>query len=340
MESSALASAFEAAHVWQWFHQEGDKRDTRRSFDAANNEALEEAFQAGAAQFGYQPPEERGYYSQWTVHLREKPARMVRSYSAEERRVLRERDEAREREQEDEMGAAWCAQLEGKLEAEFARYADEEEGEVDVEGIEQLCADLGVDTQDAVVLVLSWYMRAREMCVYTQEEWVRGLARLRCEDVPALKEQVPAMAAALEDWGFWTAVYKWSFAFAKENDQKSLGKEEACGLWPILIGDRWALLAPFVEFMGTVRDRVVSRDLWSELLEFMLMGGFGAALAPYLENDAWPVLLDDFLEWLTDTPEGKAAHKQATEAQAGQGGGAAAGSGAGWGVAVGGTGQA
>ena len=28
------------------------------------------------------------------------------------------------------------------------------------------------------MLVLSWYMRAAEMCVYTREEWVRGMARL------------------------------------------------------------------------------------------------------------------------------------------------------------------
>ena len=41
-----------------------------------------------------------------------------------------------------------------------------------------------------------------------------------------------------------------------------------------------------------------------------------------------------------NTPEGKAAHQKATEAQAERGDGAAAGAGAGWGIAVGGTGQA
>ena len=336
----SLIAGFEEGHVWQWFHQEGNKRDTRRAFDAANNEALEEALRDGAAQYGYQPPEERGYYSQWTVHLREKPARMVRSYSAEERCVLRERDEAREHAQQDELAAAWSRKQQGRLEAEFARYADEEDDEVGVEGIEKLCADIGVDTQDAVVLALSWFMRAGEMCVYTKDEWVRGMARLGCSTVSEVKEQVPHMRAALENWGFFLAVYRWSFAFAKESDQKSLGKDEALGLWPILIGERWALLDAFVLFMGTVRERVVSRDLWSELIEFMVQGNFGAVLEPYLENDAWPVLLDDFLEWMTDSPEGKAEHKKALAKQGERGGGAAAaGGGAGWGVAVGGTGQ-
>ena len=44
--------------------------------------------------------------------------------------------------------------------------------------------------------------------------------------------------------------------------------------------------------------------MWQELLEFLITGAFGADLGPYLENEAWPVLLDDFLEWLQEG-EGK-----------------------------------
>lgn len=335
----SLVEAYEDSHVWQWHHQEGDKRDSRQAFDPASNEEIESAYRTGEAACAYMPPEARGsYYSQWSVHLRGKPMRMVRGYSNEERVVLRERDELREEQQADELAQSWGRAHQAALDSEFTRFADPPEeddsgpGEIGIEGIERLCEEIGVDTQDVVVLVLSWYMRAREMCVFTREEWGRGMAALQCTQVSELRERVGDMRDALEDWKFFCAVYKWTFSFAKENDQKSLGKEEAMGLWPILLAKRWSLVDSFVVFMGTVRERVVSRDLWQELLEFLITGAFGADLGPYLENEAWPVLLDDFLEWLQEG-EGKDALAAAVAAEqtgdVGGGGGWAASSGAG-----------
>lgn len=41
----------------------------------------------------------------------------------------------------------------------FLRYKEEDEEGVGVEGISQLCADLGVEPDDIVVLVLRWVLR-------------------------------------------------------------------------------------------------------------------------------------------------------------------------------------
>ena len=72
--------------------------------------------------------------------------------------------------------------------ADFARrqsptrsclYPDEEEPDtITDEGIEKFCSDLGIDTQDVAILLIAWKMDAANMCVFTYEEWSRGLTAL------------------------------------------------------------------------------------------------------------------------------------------------------------------
>lgn len=61
----------------------------------------------------------------------------------------------------------------------FSKYSDKEDTDFIYEdGIAQFCSDLGLDPEDPVMLVLSWYMEAATMCVFTREEWVKGLERI------------------------------------------------------------------------------------------------------------------------------------------------------------------
>ena len=56
---------------------------------------------------------------------------------------------------------------------------DEEEPEtITDEGIEKFCSDLAIDTQDVAILLIAWKMEAANMCVFTYEEWNRGMAAL------------------------------------------------------------------------------------------------------------------------------------------------------------------
>lgn len=66
------------------------------------------------------------------------------------------------------------------VEREFARFADASSGKIGDEGVVALCEALGVDPQDPVTLALSFQMQAKEMCVYTKEEFVQGFTTLGC----------------------------------------------------------------------------------------------------------------------------------------------------------------
>lgn len=47
------------------------------------------------------------------------------------------------------------------------------------EGIEKLCTDLQLKTDDPLVLVLSWKLNAKVMGMYTFSEWLEGMAELK-----------------------------------------------------------------------------------------------------------------------------------------------------------------
>lgn len=70
---------------------------------------------------------------------------------------------------------------ESAIVAEFARFADNESPELILEdGISAFCDELGIDPSDIVILVIAYNMEAAEMCVFTKEEFVRGMTKLRC----------------------------------------------------------------------------------------------------------------------------------------------------------------
>ena len=47
-----------------------------------------------------------------------------------------------------------------------------------VDGVGQLCADLGIEPTDVVMLVLAWHFQAMRMCEFTRAQFVDGLTKL------------------------------------------------------------------------------------------------------------------------------------------------------------------
>ena len=76
---------------------------------------------------------------------------------------------------------------EAKIEALFTKYKEADEDSIQVTGVMAFCEDLGVDPTDAIMLIISWQMRCATMCVFTREEWMRGMTAMGCESIDQLK---------------------------------------------------------------------------------------------------------------------------------------------------------
>jgi hypothetical protein len=71
----------------------------------------------------------------------------------------------------------------------FKKYAGGGE-DIEDEGMEAFFSDLGIDSQDPVTLVISFYMDAKEMGIYKEEEFAKGFNDLGCKTIADMKNQL------------------------------------------------------------------------------------------------------------------------------------------------------
>lgn len=181
----------------------------------------------------------------------------------------------------------------------FQRYRDSVEGIIMADGVARFCDDLQVDPQDVVTLVLSWHMRAATMCEFTRDEFVGGLLSLGVDSIEKLKLLLPRLRAELRDEGKFRDIYEYAFSWAKEKGQKSLALDTAVGMWGLLFKQRnWPLVDAWCQFLLSNHNKAISKDTWSQLLEFSKLD---PSLAKYDNEAAWPYLIDEFVEHLRET---------------------------------------
>lgn len=184
-----------------------------------------------------------------------------------------------------------------QLEELYNKYRDKYTDMILVDGITALCNDLQVDPQDIVTLVLSWHMKAATMCEFSKQEFISGLQALGVDSVEKLRERIPYMRSELKDDQKFREIYNFSFAWAKEKGQKSLALDTAIGMWQLLFAEKqWPLIDHWCQFLQARHNKAISRDTWSQLLEFVR--NVDPKLTNYDAEGAWPYLIDEFVEYL------------------------------------------
>eukprot|EP00743_Colponemidia_sp_Colp-15_P001431 GILK01001569.1.p1 GENE.GILK01001569.1~~GILK01001569.1.p1 ORF type:complete len:269 (+),score=48.58 GILK01001569.1:61-807(+) len=183
-----------------------------------------------------------------------------------------------------------------KLNALFAKYQDPGDSSIiSAEGIGMFCEDLGVDPLDVVTLVISWHFKAETMGVFTRKEFLEGMTRLGCDSIDKLKAKLYELRSELLEEGKFRDIYVYVFSFAKEPNQKYLTFELAAELWKLLLSDRFRHLELWLSFMKEHNKNAVNKDLWAMLLDFSR--SINENFSNYDADGAWPVLIDDFVDY-------------------------------------------
>ena len=114
----------------------------------------------------------------------------------------------------------------------------------------------------------------------------------------------------------------WAFAFTickEERSHRSIKAEYAAPVLRVLCADRFPKLGvPFCDFFEEVRPAGgglaahMKRDEWEQLFHFLakygaVFNGANGSLEGYDEADAWPCLIDDFVEWSAERAKKRAA---------------------------------
>ncbi|CEP15828.1 hypothetical protein [Parasitella parasitica] len=161
------------------------------------------------------------------------------------------------------------------------------------DGNRQFFEDLGLSIEDSLIFAIAWKMHTSTMGYITKDEWMLGMKELETDTMEKLRAKRLDFEKVFDDPDQFKEMYKYTFFYAKNKDQKCMEIETALVLWETLLGEKYPIVNDFVTFLQEKKPvRVINRDQWQSFLEFA-----STDISEYDESSAWPVLFDEFVEW-------------------------------------------
>ncbi|CAA7407279.1 unnamed protein product [Spirodela intermedia] len=194
-----------------------------------------------------------------------------------------------------------------RIDVLFHSYSDSSSGVIGPEGIESLCSDVGVEHTDIRMLMLAWKLRAERQGYFTLEEWRGGLKALRSDSIGKLKKALTELEKEVRSPENFSDFYSYAFRYClTEDKQRSIDIESTCELLDLILGPIYRpQIGKLTEFLKGQSDyKVINMDQWMGFLRFCKEINF-PSVDNYDPALAWPLILDNFVEWMQQQQHGR-----------------------------------
>lgn len=213
----------------------------------------------------------------------------------------------------------------------FQKYEDPfSKNNINIDGIEKLCQDLKLDISSREILILAWKLNAKVQGRFTLDEFTFGLKQLNINSIGSLSNTLTDLNKNIDNHSVhFKDLYLFSFDYARDPKSKGIEAEVAIDYWKILFSlngqfdqkisisskkavqnslaskqeiekfPNFRLLTHFINFINeqieSNKIQNISRDQWNLLYDFAK--NCENNIKEYDECSAWPVLIDEFVEW-------------------------------------------
>ena len=131
--------------------------------------------------------------------------------------------------------------------------------------------------------------------------------RKGCSNKKEIKNEVQDRIRGVENNNSeYKKFYKWVFHHVKEDEKKkTIPTELAIQLWTLVFTkhkNNMKLLSKWLEFCEKSKNKdlkVISRDVWEQIFDFLKET---SSIDDYDDcGGAWPVAVDEFVEWMQES---------------------------------------
>jgi len=186
----------------------------------------------------------------------------------------------------------------GKL---FDKYTDKSDtSRMSDQGMMDYYKAINLDPNGIMTFVVPHVLEMKVPMAITRAEFREGWAKLGISDARGMASHLSKITSKYTNprTGEFQMFYKWIFNYLKSEDRKSIDRDNAVLVWGLMFA-KYPLGKKWIEFVEKTEDaKAITSDLWINLLSFL--NETQPDLSNFEDDGAWPVLIDQFVEYMTE----------------------------------------